>query len=718
MNKIFLFFQTSQPHLSLFPLVGFLGGILMYFSLSFEPSWILLLGLLFCIGLLTFLVRYRQFICMGLLVLSFFIGGLFVCASHTVLINTIFLPYTLQNVTLSGKVETIQPRLNRVQVILTDLKINGLSKNQTPRRALLIISLKNIEYSKVLQSELMKERMIEKAKITLLQKIKRTEKKILKKSSGEALLVQIEHPDLNPGDIISGESFLLKPPMVPAGSGAYYQAREMWFEGIGAVGSLSNVKLLHYGNKSLGLIDSLRQKIRHHIQKSFSVQTNGVIQALVLGDTGQLTMPIRSLYRTLGLSHVLSVSGFHISLIAFLIFTTLRYVFSLLPISGKAIFLKQLAGILALMGTGLYVLVSNAHPPAVRAFVMISFVFLCLFIDRRALSLYSVAVAAFLILCVKPFLLLNAGFQLSFIAVLSLVVLVQEGIPYLNRWLRQNKILVFVMGLILLNVIVTITTTPFVLYHFHQFAVYSILGNLLLSFVFSLAILPLLTLGIFLIPFGLDEFVFSSVQVLLSLVHWIGEQIVLLPNSIIYFPSFPAWGLVCFAFGLIWLCLLYGPVRLIGFLFIGLFFFSFMIQQQPDVIIGQGGRVFAVRDENGKLHLSESFRHHFLTDQWLSMNGQNPVHYWEPRRFYPDFVNIRGQKIAFSADSCSDALITVAIKKGDYSRCPAPIYTREKLDKITPLAFYVTSEKIRIVSGMDQDKKRPWGLENRSNYRK
>lgn len=715
MGRILAFFQTSQPHLPLLPLVGFIAGILMYFAMPQEPSFLLLAGFLLMDSILIYLTRHVRYIRIFLTIFLFFIGGLFISTTHTLFTHTIFLPHTMQDAVVSGKIESVQPRLNRVQVVLTELNIQNLAKDQTPQKARFTISVKKIRFSDTLKQEMVKEQEllnIQKASSTS-KKLNKTEikKKKTRLSSAKAFMKPGMEIELKVGDIISGEVFLLKPPAVPAGNGAYYQAREMWFEGIGAIGSLSNVVLLERGKEgTTGWIDSLRHKIRKQLQAVFPKETNGVVQALVLGDSGSLTTPVRSLYRTLGLSHILSVSGFHISLIAFLIFIVLRYIFSFIPLSGKTLLFKQLAGILALAGTGLYVLISNAQPPAVRAFIMVSFVFLCLFIDRRALSLYSVAIAAFLILCIKPFLVLSAGFQLSFIAVLSLIVLVQEASIHLNQKLWQHKILLFFVGLIALNIIVTIATTPFVLYHFHQFASYSVVGNLLLSFVFSFAILPLLAMGIFLLPFGLSGIVFICVDWLLQVVHQIGGQIALLPYTMIYLPSFSGWGLACFAFGFIWICLLRGPIRWVGLVIMSLFFLSFVDFTRPDVLIGQGGRVFAVRDESGKLHLSESFRHRFLTDQWLAMNGQDPSLYWEPKRFYPDFVIIRGQKIAFSAQSCADAVFTIEIKKGDYSNCPAPVYTRSELAEITPLELYVTPEKISINSQVWRDQNRPWGF--------
>lgn len=667
--------KTPQPHLILLPIVGFMGGILTYFSLSLEPSFLFLLALFLSAVAGVLWYRYTKLSCLLARIFLLFTGGLLLCALHTMNTQTIFLSKTLTNAVVEGKISDIQPQLHRYKVILTDLKIKGVPLQKTPQKAQITISSFILQHpSELAQSK-----------------------------------------QAHVGDTIRGQAFILKAPSVSLAPDGYYQARDFWFEGVGAIGSISSAQIIQVNSKdSSSIIQKMRFYLQTHLKPLFSSDVNGVVQALVLGDARQLTSPVRALYRTLGLSHILSVSGFHISLIAFLIFAFLRYLFVWLPVSGKTFFFKQLAGVLALSGALLYVLLSGAQPPAVRAFIMVAFVFLCLFIDRRSLSLYAVAVAAFLILCFKPILLLNAGFQLSFIAVLCLVVLVQEGTQLLKNRFWRHRFLVFIAGLFLLNIFVTLATIPFVLYHFHQFALYSIVGNLMLSFIFSIAILPLLVLGVILLPFSQSHFILKGVSFLIEQVHQAGEHIAALPHSMLYFPAFSGWGLVVFTIGFLWLCLLQGKIRFVGFVFILLFPLSFLTSPKPDIFIGQSGRVFAVRNEKGELQLSESFRHRFVTDQWLSMNGQHPALYQENKRFYPDVVFIQGQKIAFSADSCQGASLTIALKKGDYQYCSSLLYSKQDLADNTPLFVFVTKKGVRVLSGISQDSYRPWGFSKKT----
>ena len=222
------------------------------------------------------------------------------------------------------------------------------------------------------------------------------------------------------------------------------------------------------------------------------------------------------------------------------------------------------------------------------------------------MSIRVIFITAFLLLCYKPVLLLSVSFQLSFIAVLSLCVLVKEFSDKLKPFVLTHKILTFLAGLLLLNVIVTIATIPFVGYHFHKIAIYGILGNLFLSFFFSIFVMPLLVLAVFLMPFGFEKGCFVLIDWILSQIHFVGEKITSLPYYMIPVPVFESWGLVCFAFGFMILCVLKKKLRMIGLVLILVAPLSFFTIQKPDVIIAKEGRLIAVRQTDNSLKLISS----------------------------------------------------------------------------------------------------------------
>lgn len=183
----------------------------------------------------------------------------------------------------------------------------------------------------------------------------------------------------------------------------------------------------------------------------------GVFRALILGDRTVLQEEIRSLYQKNGIAHLLAVSGLHLSLVSLSIYGLLRK-------SGAGYGKAGLIGGVVLLA---YAVLTGASPSVVRALVMISCGFLAAYLGRTYDLLSALGLSALLMFWNSPYLLCQAGVQLSFGAVFSIGALAAWGSPEI----RRNGFYI--------SAALQLVTLPIVLYHFFQYPLYGAVLNLL-----------------------------------------------------------------------------------------------------------------------------------------------------------------------------------------------------------------------------------------------
>lgn len=699
------FFLLEEEHKGILLIMSFILGIILYFSFPFEPD-IWWTGLAFIIvSLMTFFGFFKRRFRFLSMFLFFLIAGIFVSKLHTSFMDTKFLTESIEKAEVSGEVVFVEERLNSYRLVLENVIVNANEKQILLNKTRMWVSKKYVKNK-------IEPDFQDCADNLFLDKIAETRgpKKPSKKISTDTCVYLKPNPSvIKKGDFISGTAFSLNAPGTPFQEGGFFEARTLFFEGVEAVGRFSNVEVLKSNSFKLSALDRFRTLIKERIS-FLNPDEKGVIQALLIGDAHLITEPIERLYRTLGLTHILSVSGFHVGLITFFIYYLIRFLLTLLTLKSKlsVFFIRNISAVLSLIVSFCYVLLTGAEPPAVRAFIMTGFVLGCFLLNKNALSIRTIFVAAFLLLCYKPVLILSVGFQLSFIAVLTLSVLVQNMHAKMKSLLSKKPVLFFIAGLILLNILVTFVTLPFVAYHFHKVPFYGIIGNLLLSCLFSFFIMPLLLCSVLFIPFGLEEHFLLLAQYVLTFVHFIGEGISSISHPMMPIVSFSAWGLVCFSFGFVLTQVMKGNSKYVGVLLIIFSLFSFLTYPESDLKMARGGRLLAVRQSDGKWRLNESFRHRMISDNWLLSNGQLPEFYLDNHVFRPKFVEIKGVKIAFDPEDCLNAALTFELRKKDYSMCPN-LYPREKLEKNGVLDIFVENGKVKIKDLSLIDIKRPWG---------
>lgn len=245
------------------------------------------------------------------------------------------------------------------------------------------------------------------------------------------------------------------------------------------------------------LAEQRRTAIAALIDESVSPPTLApLVRALVVGDKGGIDPAQRELLARAGISHLFSISGLHLGLIAVFLYSGGRFLYrrsdSLLRLGPPRRYLPPL--LLPLLWA--YLLLSGGALPTFRAFLMTLAGALLFLGARRSPPLKLLAAAAFVILCLEPLALFEPSFQLSFAGVLGILVLLPRWRPLLTAMPRPLRWLATLMTATLAA---TIATLPFVLYHFHLITPAGLLTNLV----------AVPAIGFIAVPLGLCGAVFS-----------------------------------------------------------------------------------------------------------------------------------------------------------------------------------------------------------------
>ena len=193
----------------------------------------------------------------------------------------------------------------------------------------------------------------------------------------------------------------------------------------------------------------------------------GLAEALLIGYKDDLDKPLVQSYSNTGVVHVIAISGLHLGLIYWLLVLLLK------PVKRRKN-LRWLNPLLIISSLWLFSLLAGAQPSVLRSAVMFTCIVLGENFSRRTTIYNTLAFSAFLLLCYNPYWLWDVGFQLSYAAVLSIVIFMQT---IYNWFYIKNKILDFIWKLNAVTIAAQILTVPLSLYHFHQFPNFFLITN-------------------------------------------------------------------------------------------------------------------------------------------------------------------------------------------------------------------------------------------------
>jgi ComEC/Rec2-related protein len=283
----------------------------------------------------------------------------------------------------------------------------------------------------------------------------------------------------------------LSPPLQPLRPGGYDFARDMYAQQIGASGyALGKIKVVDAKSKPsfwvryASVLDSTRAPIDRRIHAVLPGDRRAIASALITVTRDAITPPVNDAMYISSLAHVLSISGYHMAVVAGIVFFVVRGSLALVPPLATRRPIKKWAAGIALTAVFFYMLLSGSEVATQRSFVMIAIVLIGIMLDRPTLTFRTISIAALCVLVLSPQSVAHPSFQMSFAATLALIAAYQRGLPWkadadtsrgarIARWGVRE-----VVGLILASTVAALATTPYTAFHFHRLAPYGVLANL------------------------------------------------------------------------------------------------------------------------------------------------------------------------------------------------------------------------------------------------
>ncbi len=579
---------TDRPRWALWLPVGFWTGIGLYFALPFEPSAthavaIGLVGIasaVFCVRSANLALR------IGLAAVAAIAFGFVHAKVREIRVSAPVLVHKVGPAGLNARVESVQIHGKGVRVVLGAPHSNRFKEENAPVRV-----------------------------------------RISMRSPVDVLV---------PGNWVHLTAVMMPPPG-PAAPGGYDFGRAAFFDGIGGVGfgygraePIAPLRGATLSEQIATSVALLRWHMTERIRAALPGSTGGIAAALITGDRGSIAEDDEAALRDAGLAHVLAIAGLHMALVGLGLFWIVRALLAAVPALALSYPIKKWAALAALGGATFYLIVSGAATPATRAYVMLSTMLIAILFDRPALSMRSVALAATIILLLRPESLIEPGFQMSFAAVVGLIAVAEweqarrahneSSGPRSFAGVRR-----YVRGIAITSFVGSIATAPFAMFHFDRATHYAVLGNLLAMPVMGFVAMPAAAISVAAMPFHLEAWPLKvlgwGIEIMLSVGRFVSD----LPGAISTVPAWPVVSLVLFSFGGLWVGLWRQGLRWFGLAPIALAIVVGLTTQGPDLLVARDASTVAVRGADGVLRLVRAARDDYSANQWLKRDGDARV---------------------------------------------------------------------------------------------
>ena len=417
----------------------------------------------------------------------------------------------------------------------------------------------------------------------------------------------------------------LMPPAPPMLPGGYDFARSAWFQGLAATGSLQGDIVVLQPGKGGAPLASLQRRLSDHVRARLSGSSGAIAAAFASGDRGAIAPADEDAMRDSGLTHLLSISGLHVSAVIAAAYGLAISVLALWPWLALRVRLPLLAaGVGALAGVG-YTLLTGAEVPTVRSCIGALLVLAALALGREALSLRMLATGAIAVLLLWPESLVGPSFQMSFAAVLAILAL--HGSAPVRAFLAPREEGGLARGgrrllmLLLTGVVIELALMPIVLFHFHKAGFYGALANVIAIPLVTFVSMPLIALALVLDLMGIGGPVWwlvgQSLDLLLAIAHFTAAQ----PGAVTLMPQMGGPTFALFIGGALWLALWRGKARLVGLAPVALATALLLATPISDVLISGDGRQVGVTIGDGRLLVLRETRSAFTRENLLELAG-------------------------------------------------------------------------------------------------
>jgi competence protein ComEC len=409
----------------------------------------------------------------------------------------------------------------------------------------------------------------------------------------------------------------------------------MYFQGIAASGFVTGAVKISVPPQSGGLwlryaaaLQGMRDAVDARIRAVVGGDSRAIATALLTGRRDAITTPVNDAMFISGLGHVLSISGYHMAVVAGVVFFTIRALLALVPVLTVRFPIKKWAAAAALVAATFYLLLSGSEVATQRSYLMTAVVLIAVIVDRRAVTFRTLAIAALAVLLLAPEALVHPSFQMSFAATLALVALIANGMPRLLARTDSSAVgraalwgAREITMLAMASTVAGLATTPYAAFHFHRITPYGVLANLAAMPVVSALVMPAGMLGLVTMPFGLDGIFWRLMDVGINWMIIVSEWVAALPGAIGRMPAFGTGPLLAATAGMIVFSQLRTPLRWGGgVMMLGATLWA-LASPQPDILVSADGRHVGVRGDDGLLHVMQTGKDAFLLKEWLAADA-------------------------------------------------------------------------------------------------
>ncbi len=521
----------------------------------------------------------------------------------------------------------------------------------------------------------------------------------------------------------------LIPPFEPDTFGSFNFARYSYFKKLSASGKsfdawkyVDDVEKNSFGKQLFFDFLNFRNKINLIIQNKTSSDTSGVIMSMMTGERYSIPDKVSEDYKGAGISHLLAISGFHMTLIVGFVFFLVRFLLAFSVSFSNRYNTKKTAVLFAFLFSVFYLFISGTRLPSERAFIMSSLALLAVLLDRNPISLRFVAVSAIIILLLSPEALVNAGFQLSFIAVISLIRLYMLRdkifIKYTDSDGSIKRKLYQIVNVVLANslssFLIGIAIIPFIIYNFNTVQIYSVLGNFFAIPLFTFIVMPAILFAFLLMPFGVEFLPLKVAEFGVRMINYFASKISVLPYASIDVKTMNLMPLLFIVFGLIWFLLWDRKWKRFGIISVLVGIVLYMVQPNPDVFGNKYSNIFAVNLKDfDVVNFSKYEPSRMLIDNWNSSIGKKNVKVVENRTF-----DISGVKVGF-VDKFKDykracfennILFVTLDKTKSFFNCRKPVFDRRFFKYAKGAEFFINKYSVKYKILRKYIGKRPWSL--------
>lgn len=412
----------------------------------------------------------------------------------------------------------------------------------------------------------------------------------------------------------------LAPPEGPGEPGGFDFQRHAWFLSIGAVGYTRTPALLLEPRPEGALpLLHLRMALSQAVQARIPSEPGAFAAAVMTGDRSGISTETLTTLRRTNIAHLLAISGLHMGLLTGFVFLCLRAGLSLIPALALRVPTKKIAAVGALAAGAFYLAVAGGNVATERAFIQVAVMFIAVLLDRRAVTLRSVAIAALIVLAHRPESLLGPGFQMSFAATTALVAVFNalKRVERLRTWPGWAR---WLTGLVLSSAVAGAATAPFAAAHFNMLAAYGLAANLLTVPVMGSLVIPAAVVAMLLWPLGLDWIAFRAMEAGLAWILAVAARIAEMDGAVRSIVMPPAPVLPLLTLGALLVILWHGRGRWAGLAPVALAVILWTGGARPTLLVSPSGRQVGAMVADHRV-LSRTRGDGFVARLWLENDG-------------------------------------------------------------------------------------------------